>query len=492
MILALSRFRMEPGDEQPTVDYRNLPLHQTPGLLGLETFRCGSDATKLLLISRWADEGSFERWLSSATSPSWFLQEMPGLTPDPELPEPIILSRIEERGLGHEITDAGLLLTRFLMEAESLYFLRADRQGTILSCNRSWSGLLGSDLLAGDVIWNHLTDRDADQLRERVRETLRHPQDRFLLNFCDAQQRPHTLECHLDLLPDGFILLAEPRHSAERRLREELAELNRELTFLVREKARALSRAEAAEKERSELLERERQARLEAEQAGRTKDAFLGMVSHDLRNPLSAIHHWAERLATGKLEEERSRRAAEAILRNVRIQIRLIEDLLDTTRITSGTLRVNLQPADPSAIVAAALEAVRPSAEEKRITLEASIEGPSAILQVDAARIEQALVNILGNAVKFTPEGGRVEARLKTSDSEVRFLVADTGPGVDPELIPHLFEPFRQGSIRGARSSGLGLGLTIAQSIVKLHGGAIEAESPGTGQGTVFTIRLPR
>lgn len=492
MILALSRFRMDPGDEQPTVDYRDLPVHQTPGLLGVETFRCGSDATKLLLMSRWADQASFERWLSSATSPSWFLQELPGLILDPELPEPIILSRIEELGLGHEVTDAGLLLTRFLMEAGSLYFLRADRQGTILSCNRSWNGLLGSDRLAGSVIWNHLTDRDADQLRERVLETLRRPQDRFLLNFCDANRRPHTLECHLDLRPDGFILLAEPRHSAERRLREELVELNRELTTLVREKARALSRAEAAEKERSELLERERQARLEAEQASRTKDAFLGMVSHDLRNPLSAIHHWAELLATGKLDEERSRRAVEAVLRNVRIQIRLVEDLLDATRITSGTLRVNPQPADPSAIVAAALEAVRPSAKEKRIALVESIEGPAALLQVDAARIEQALVNLLGNAVKFTPEGGRVEARLETSDSEVRFRVADTGPGIDPELLPHLFEPFRQGSARGPRSSGLGLGLAIAQSIARLHDGTIEAESPGPGQGAVFTIRLPR
>lgn len=189
------------------------------------------------------------------------------------------------------MTDSGLLLTHFLAEAQSLYFLRCDPQGTILSCNRPWSELLGIpiDRLVGDVIWSHLTDRDADQLRGRVRETLPRSQDRFLLNVCDVQSRPHTLECHLDVRPDGFILLGEPRHSAELRLREELVELNRELTILVREKGRALARAEAAEQERSALLERERQARLEAEQANRTKDAFLGMVSHDLRNPLASI-----------------------------------------------------------------------------------------------------------------------------------------------------------------------------------------------------------
>lgn len=155
---------------------------------------------------------------------------------------------------------------------------------------------------------------------------------------------------------------------------------------------------------------------------------------------------------------------------------------------------MNPQQADPSAIVAAALEAVGPSARAKRIRLETSIEGPAAILQVDPARIEQALVNVLGNAVKFTPEQGRVEVRLETSDSEVRFRISDSGPGLDPDLLATLFEPFRQGSIPGERGSGLGLGLglAIAHRIVELHNGTIEAESPGSGQGAVFTIALPR
>jgi signal transduction histidine kinase len=399
-----------------------------------------------------------------------------------------------KQDLRHEVEEAGWLLARFLAESQSLCFLRADTEGTVLNCNRSWSDLLDTPLerFLGHALWPHLTDPDAERLRRWVREPADGPQDRFLLNFCDAHRQPHTMECHLEVRPAGFILLGEPSHSAERRLREELVDVNRELTVLVREKARALARAEAAEKDRSELLERERQARLEAEQANRTKDAFLGMVSHDLRNPLSAIHHWAELLATGKLDEERSRRAIDAVLRNVRVQIRLVEDLLDATRISAGTLRINTETADAAAILAAALEAVRPAARSKRITLEASAEGPPVVLQVDAARLEQALVNLLGNAVKFTPEEGRVEARLETSESEVCFRVADNGPGLDPELIPTLFEPFRQGSKRAERSSGLGLGLTIAQRIAKLHNGVIEAESRGPEQGAVFTLRLPR
>ncbi|HJX26522.1 MAG TPA: HAMP domain-containing sensor histidine kinase, partial [Thermoanaerobaculia bacterium] len=318
------------------------------------------------------------------------------------------------------------------------------------------------------------------------------PQNRILLNFCDVHGAPHTLECHLDVRPDGFILLGEAPHAADSRLRKELVALNRELTLTARERGQAQARAEAADRERSELLGREQQARLEAEQASRTKDAFLGMVSHELRNPLAGIQYWAELLDMGTLDEEGNRRAVEAILRNVRTQIRLVEDLLDATRITSGTLRMNLRPTDPAAVLDAAVEAVRPSAEKKRIALAKSVDGPAVLLQADAPRLEQALVNLLGNAVKFTPERGRVEARLERSGSEVRFRIADSGTGMGPGLLATLFEPFRQGAMHGERSSGLGLGLAITRRIVQLHGGEIEAESPGLGQGSVFTVRIPR
>lgn len=494
MILAVSRFRSEGGGQRPAeiLPDRSLLMSQISGFLGTETFRCATDASRILLMTRWEDETSFQSWLSSSLAPSGLLSSS-GLEVDPELPEPVVLARIEEQVLDHEVADAGLLLTRFLVEAQSLYFLRADPQGMIVSCNGSWSELLGIPAaeLPGRPIWGHLTDRDADQLRYRVRDLLRRPQDRFLLNVCDAQGRPHTLECHLDVRPNGFILLGEPTYAAARRLEEELGALNRELALLARERARAQARAEAAERERSELLEREREARREAEQANRIKDDFLGMVSHELRNPLSAILYWAELLAAGTPDEAMARHAVKVILRNTSAQIRLVEDLLDVTRIASGTLRTNPRPIDPAAVVDAAVEAVRPTAEGKGITLVKSSEGGPAVLAADPARLEQALVNLLGNAVKFTLEQGRVEVRLEISDAEVCFQVSDTGPGLAPGLLATLFEPFRQGS-HGGRSSGLGLGLTIARNIVQLHGGDIEAASPGPGQGAVFTIRLPR
>lgn len=495
MILAVSRFRVERGEEWPAAavqpDRAGL-MSRAPGFLGLETFRCATDAGKLLLITRWVDEASLHQWLSSDMWPPWS-QALPGLAVDPELPEPVVLARVEEQALEQEVADAGLLLARFLLEAQSLYFLRAAPDGTVLSCNGSWSDLLDvpAGRFVGSAIWSHLTDRDADQLRQRVRDRLRRPQERFLLNVCDAHHMPHTLECHLDVRPNDFILLGEPTHSDERRLHKELTALNKELILLARERARAQARAEAAERELAELHVSERQARLEAEQANRTKDAFLGMVSHELRNPLSAIVHWAELLGMGAPDEARTRRGVEAILRNARSQIRLVEDLLDATRITSGTLRVSLRPVDPAAVLDSALEAVRPAAERKGITLAKTVEGPPAVLHADAARLEQALVNLLGNAAKFTPEQGRIEARLECSDSEVRFRISDSGAGIDPDLLPALFEPFRQGARRGERSSGLGLGLTIAQKIAELHGGTIEAGSAGPGQGAVFTVRLP-
>lgn len=392
-----------------------------------------------------------------------------------------------------EATDAGLLFAHYLEGARNLFYLRSDCDGTITTCNEAWGDLLGvpASSLAGQPLWSHLPEADSERLRRRVREGHR-MSDRFLLNVCDSLQAPHTLECLLDVRPDGFVLLGEPPHPESRRLQQELIALNNELSVLARERARALARAQQAEQERERLLESERRARAEAELANRAKDRFLGIVSHDLRNPLAGILHWAELLRTGRLDEAQSLRAAEMILRNARTQAKMVDDLLDTTRIAAGTLRVHLEPCSPLAVVDAALEAVRPSAEHKRIVLTRSIEAEPGLLQADPGRLEQALVNLLANAIRFTPEGGRVQVSVERDGSDVVLRVIDTGAGIDPELLPHLFEPFVQGEQgRHQRSSGLGLGLAIARQIVKLHGGAIEAHSAGPGRGSTLTIRLP-
>lgn len=378
-----------------------------------------------------------------------------------------------------EVADSGSILARYLAEARYLCYLRADSEGTILACNGAWGELLDlpPSRLAGQPLWSHLPEADAEQLRLRVRKGAG-LSDRFLLNVCDSANLPHTLQCLLDVRPDGFVLLAEPTHAESRRLERELLALNDELSVLARERER--------------LLESERRARTEAERANRIKDDFLGMVSHDLRNPLGTILHWAELLEMGRLDEAGTRKAIQAIQRNVRTQVKLVDDLLDATRITAGTMRVSLQTASLAAILDAALEAVRPAAERKRITLVKAGDADPGLLRADPGRLEQALVNLLSNAVAYTPEEGRVEVSLERDGSRVCIRVTDTGVGIDSDLLPHLFEPFRQGArARKGRSSGLGLGLAITRQIVKLHGGTIEAESPGPGQGSTFTIRLP-
>lgn len=392
-----------------------------------------------------------------------------------------------------EAADAGPLFARYLEGTSNLFYLRSDSHGTIVTCNEAWGDLLSvpAARLVGQLLWSHLPEPDAERLRRRVREGHR-LSDRFLLNVCDSVQAPHTLECLLDVRPDGFVLLGESPQPESRRLQQELITLNNELSVLARERARALARAQQAEQERERLLESERRARAEAELASRAKDSFLGMVSHDLRNPLASILHWAELLRTGCLDEAQSHRAVETILRNVRTQMKMVDDLLDSTRIAAGTLRVHREEASPVAVVDAALEAVRPSAEQKGITLTKSVESEPGLLRADPGRLEQALVNLLANAIRFTAEGGRVRVSVERDGSDVVLRVIDTGAGIDRELLPHLFEPFVQGEQgRHQRSSGLGLGLTIARQIVNLHDGKIEAHSPGPGRGSTFTIRLP-
>lgn len=393
-----------------------------------------------------------------------------------------------------EAADAELLFARFLAGTRNLFYLHADPEGTILSCNEAWGDLLcvPASSLPGTPLWRHLLEADSERLRRRLLARDRHRMpDRFLLNVCDSLGAPHTLECLLDVRPDGFVLLGEPPQPESRRLHQELIALTSELAVVARERARALARAQQAEQERERLLESERRARIEAELANRAKDGFLGMVSHDLRTPLASILHWAELLRTGCLDEAQSRRAGEMILRNVRTQMKLVDDLLDTTRIAAGTLRVRLEEVAPLAVVDAALEAVRPSAEQKDISLTKSVESEPGLVQADPGRLEQALVNLLANAIRFTGEGGRVQVSVGRDGSGVVFRVIDTGAGIDRELLPHLFEPFVQGEHARHQRSGLGLGLAIARQIVKLHGGTIEAHSAGPGQGSTFTIRLP-
>jgi PAS domain S-box-containing protein len=293
--------------------------------------------------------------------------------------------------------------------------------------------------------------------------------------------------------------------------------------------ARDISERKRVEMEREELLLKESAARAEAEAANRSKDEFLTMVSHELRSPLNAILGYNSMLRERLPDEAQSKQACDVIERNAKTQLRLIEDLLDTARIVSGKLRLEARPLDIGPVLADAFDMVRPAAEAKGVRLriadlliadsqlssdqtkmtppvgnenrdrmaagenQSATRNPQpAIVMGDAARLQQIVCNLLSNAIKFTPAGGQVELRAERADEHIRIIVSDTGKGIQPDFLPHVFDRFRQiDPSSQRRQAGLGLGLALVKHLAELHSGKVEAASEGAGRGATFTVTLP-
>ena len=233
-------------------------------------------------------------------------------------------------------------------------------------------------------------------------------------------------------------------------------------------------------------------AREAAEAANSAKDQFLSTLSHELRTPLNAVYGWATMLERGQLGAEQAQRALQIILRNVNAQVRLIDDLLDLSRVVSGKLRLTVQPVDLQRVVGDALDGIRPAAAAKNIRLQPVLASPGGPVSGDPDRLQQVVWNLLSNAVKFTPKGGRVQIQLQRVSSHVELLVSDTGQGIHPDLLPYVFDRLRQGDSSSTRAhGGLGLGLALVRHFVELHGGIVFAESPGEGRGATFVVKLP-
>lgn len=244
---------------------------------------------------------------------------------------------------------------------------------------------------------------------------------------------------------------------------------------------------------RERLFAAEQAAREEVERVSRAKEAFLASLSHELRTPLAAILGWTAILRRPKTDAAMLQRGIEVIARNARAQSQLVSDLLDESRIVSGKLRMNFELLDLNGVAAAAVDNARPAAQNKGVEIALQLaEGPLLEIMGDSARLQQIVSNLIANALKFTPAGGRVQVATAQQGSTVRLQVTDTGEGIRPEFLPHVFERFSQADGSAARAhGGLGLGLSIAHSLVEQHGGSIGAHSPGVGQGTVFTVDFP-
>jgi signal transduction histidine kinase len=235
-----------------------------------------------------------------------------------------------------------------------------------------------------------------------------------------------------------------------------------------------------------------RRARDSAEAASRAKDVFLGTVSHELRSPLSPILIWSEMMRRGQLDAAKTARAVASIERNARAQAQLVNDLLDVSRSIAGTMQLELAPVDLSATIQAAADALRPAADGKGVALDVVPAPERLIVRGDAARLEQVVWNLLSNAIKFTAQGGYAHVRLQRLDGHAEITVSDSGEGISPQFLPHVFETFEQADRGPSRPrGGLGLGLAIVRHLVELHGGTVRVDSPGEGKGTVFTIGLP-
>ena len=294
----------------------------------------------------------------------------------------------------------------------------------------------------------------------------------------------HGVQRNRNYTRDGGILYCEWYNSV---LHAESGQLVSVLSLVLDATAR-----KDAEEERAALLIRERDARKHAEEADRLKDEFLATLSHELRTPLTSILGWASMIRNGEVEGTHASRAIETIERNARSQARLIDDLLDVSRIITGNLRLDLHPLNLAPIVETAIDALRPTADVKGIRLRTDSVSGDCLVKGDPNRLRQVIWNLVSNAIKFTQRDGTVSIDMRCDGPAVHLTITDTGEGISPEFLPYVFDRFRQaeGSI-SRKQGGLGLGLAVSRHLVELHGGSISAQSEGLGHGAVFTVELP-
>jgi PAS domain S-box-containing protein len=362
---------------------------------------------------------------------------------------------------------------RNLTDLMPLCVWAANRDGRITYTNKAWAEYTGLDARAAN---------------DRGHLEVIHPDDRerVLAAWTEAVRsgEPLVVEYRLRRQFDGAYRWHLGRAVPERGVRGAIVGWIATATDIDDQKD--------AETRLTELAARAESARADAELASRMKDEFLATVSHELRTPLNAIYGWTRMVRSGELDRRQAEKAMQTIERNTRAQIKLVEDLLDVSRIVAGKLTLDLKTVSPSDVVRTAVDAMMPTATQKGVQLAAIIDPSPCRISGDPNRLQQVVWNLIANGIKFTPPGGRVEVVVGSVDDHVEIEVNDSGNGIAPEFLPHVFDAFRQADGSSTRShGGLGLGLAIVKHIVELHHGAVDVHSGGSGLGARFVVKLP-
>jgi PAS domain S-box-containing protein len=419
------------------------------------------------------------------------------------------LEQLRVAGEEAETTDAELEATSSELDAERARYqelfefapypyVLTDILGVISDANRAAGALFGLErrFLIGKPLQVFIPRKERYRFRVRVFDLQRSsdgdtPEWRLLMMSREGFMLHVAASVAVVRNRDGGVTgLRWSLRDITARVREEeqLRDLNAELERRVAERTAAL---EEANREKDDLLRRERDAREAAERANRLKDTFLANLSHELRTPLNVVLGLVFRLRGGDVDVPQQQKMLETIDRNAREQSRLVDDLLDTARITNGRLQLELRMLDLTPIVAGALEAVEATAEARGIQIEPKLEH-GVFVKCDPDRMRQIAWNLLVNALKFTPVGGLVTVEVGKDGSSALIRVSDNGIGIEPDLLPHIFERFWQAEQSTTRTrGGLGLGLAIVKHLVEMHGGDVQARSGGAGAGATFEVRLP-
>jgi PAS domain S-box-containing protein len=418
----------------------------------------------------------------------------------------------EQRRLRHE-AQAAERRASFLAEATTLLSSSLDYEKTLQAVAHAavpwvadWCGvdILGEDGSVRRLAVAHVDPAKVEWARELAE---RYPYDPEDTRGVPAVLRTGKSELYEEI-PDELLAAAARDEEHLRVMRDigfraamvvPLAAHGRPfgvITFVTAESGRRYNATDLAFAEdlarRASLAVENARLYRQAREANRIKDEFLATLSHELRTPLTAILGWASMLKSGGFDEEATRRAVETIERNARAQRQIVEDVLDVSRIITGKLRLELRPVELRPLVQDSVETIRPAAEAKGVYLSTLLAPDAGVVSADPDRLQQVLWNLLSNSVKFTPRGGRVEVELRREGAQAVLRVSDTGEGIAPEFLPHVFERFRQADMGTTRQhGGLGLGLAIVRHLAELHGGTVEAESAGLGRGATFRLRLP-